>query len=93
MLSNPLSVTETFTISVTDVNESPFNLTISGDTVKENGFSGEIVGDLAVQDPDTPVSRQVFLNAQVNLTIRLANFVPSAFTEDRFCEPFRGRCH
>ena len=55
LLPNPLSVSALFTINVQDVNEAPYNLTISSKTVKENGFPWDFVGMLSVLDPDLPV--------------------------------------
>ena len=52
LLPKPLSVSALFTIDVQDVNEAPYNLTISSKTVKENGFPWDIVGVLSVLDPD-----------------------------------------
>ena len=42
-----------FTISVTDVNEAPTNITLSSATVAENSASGTTVGSLTTADPDT----------------------------------------
>jgi hypothetical protein len=46
-----LSVTQPFTITVTNVNETPTALTLSGATVPENA-AGATIGTLAVTDPD-----------------------------------------
>jgi len=42
-----------FTISVTDVNEPPTDVTLSGTNVAENEPSGTTVGDLSTTDPDS----------------------------------------
>ncbi|MCB1431851.1 MAG: cadherin repeat domain-containing protein, partial [Alphaproteobacteria bacterium] len=42
-----------FTISVTDVNEAPSNITISNATVVENAAHNSLVGTLSATDPDT----------------------------------------
>ena len=44
--------TQDFTIDVTNVNEAPTNLTLSGGTVNENSFEGTVVGSMAAVDPD-----------------------------------------
>jgi Ca2+-binding RTX toxin-like protein len=46
-----LSRTEAFTITVTDVNEAPTNVLLSGSSIAEN-LVGGTVGTLAVSDPD-----------------------------------------
>nr|WP_070959907.1 LamG-like jellyroll fold domain-containing protein [Hyphomonas sp. Mor2] len=48
---NGLSTEETFTISVTDVNEAPSNLALDNTTVAENE-TGATVGTLTTVDPD-----------------------------------------
>ena len=55
LLSNPLSVSAVFFINVQDVNEAPYNLTISSQSVSENQETGYFVGMLSVLDPDLPV--------------------------------------
>ena len=55
LLSNPLSVSSVFFINVQDVNEAPYNLTISSQSVSENQVTGYFVGMLSVLDPDLPV--------------------------------------
>ena len=47
------SVEKAFTITVTDVNEAPTDITLSGTTVAENVPLGTVVGALGVVDPDT----------------------------------------
>ncbi len=47
-----LSIEEQFTISVTNVNESPTSISLSGSAVPENSAAGTLVGSLAVLDPD-----------------------------------------
>lgn len=46
------SFTKTFTIAVSDVNEAPTNLTLSGTTVAENKPADTVVGTLSAVDPD-----------------------------------------
>lgn len=48
-----LSVTQTFTISVTDVNESPTALALSNSTVGDNAAVGTVVGVLSTTDVDS----------------------------------------
>ncbi|QDH20345.1 tandem-95 repeat protein [Saccharibacillus brassicae] len=44
---------KTFEIGVTDVNDAPTNLTLSGTAVAENEPVGTVVGSLSAVDPDT----------------------------------------
>lgn len=46
-------------INIQDVNEAPYNLTISANNVTENGPPGVVVGTLSVHDPDLPVRWQL----------------------------------
>lgn len=46
------SITKTFIITVTDVNEKPTDIVLSRDTVIEHDQIGTIVGTLSVVDPD-----------------------------------------
>lgn len=55
LLPNPFSVSSLFVIHIQDVNEAPYNLTISPNKVNENGRPGDFVGTLSVLDPDLPV--------------------------------------
>ena len=48
-----LSFEKQLTIGVTDVNETPTNLTLSNSTVAENQVIGTVVGNLSSTDPDT----------------------------------------
>jgi hypothetical protein len=48
-----LSFEKQLTIGVTDVNETPNNLTLSNSTVAENQVIGTVVGNLSSTDPDT----------------------------------------
>ncbi|MFN5954198.1 MAG: DUF4347 domain-containing protein, partial [Dolichospermum sp.] len=41
------------TIGVTDLNETPTNLTLSNSTVAENQIIGTVIGNLSTTDPDT----------------------------------------
>ncbi|MBM4074858.1 MAG: cadherin repeat domain-containing protein, partial [Planctomycetes bacterium] len=47
-----LFVEDVFTITVTDVNEAPTNITLSSTSVAENQPSGTTVGTLSTTDPD-----------------------------------------
>ncbi|MBS1168582.1 MAG: hypothetical protein H6R00_4607, partial [Proteobacteria bacterium] len=47
-----LSYDESFTIGLTDVNEAPTDLTLTGGTVAENAAVGTVVGTVAGADPD-----------------------------------------
>ena len=52
-----------FVINVLDVNEAPYNLSISSQTVNENEPPGVLVSMLSVRDPDFPVRKeQLFSN-------------------------------
>ncbi|MDP6542587.1 MAG: SdrD B-like domain-containing protein [Phycisphaerae bacterium] len=44
--------TETFTINVTDVNESPTDISLSSDSVLENAPNGIVIGTLSGLDPE-----------------------------------------
>ncbi|WP_051289625.1 cadherin domain-containing protein [Dolichospermum circinale] len=48
-----LSFEKQLTIGVSNVNETPTNLTLSNSTVAENQVSGTVVGNLSTTDPDT----------------------------------------
>jgi hypothetical protein len=48
-----LSFEKQLTIGVSNVNETPTNLTLSNSTVAENQIIGTVVGDLTSTDPDT----------------------------------------
>lgn len=50
--SRGLFVTQTISVSVTNVNEVPTSLTLSSSTVAENSAPGTVVGTLSVLDPD-----------------------------------------
>jgi hypothetical protein len=50
--SGGLSVSRVFTISVTDVNEAPTAIAITGSTVPENSAAGTAIGTLSATDPD-----------------------------------------
>ncbi|OQW55470.1 MAG: hypothetical protein A4S14_12520 [Proteobacteria bacterium SG_bin9] len=47
-----LTYDETFVVNVTDVNETPTNILLSGTTVAENSANGTVVGALSASDPD-----------------------------------------
>ena len=48
-----LTFDKTFNIGVTDVDEAPTNIALSGDTVVENSANGTVIGALTETDPDT----------------------------------------
>jgi hypothetical protein len=48
-----LSFEKQLTIGVTDVNETPTNLTLSNSTVSENQILGTVIGNFTTTDPDT----------------------------------------
>jgi len=48
-----LSYEKQLTVSVSDVNENPTNLTISNNTVAENSPLNTLIGDFTTTDPDT----------------------------------------
>ena len=50
--STGLTYTETFSISVGDVNEAPTDLALAGNSVDENSANGTAVGTVSVTDPD-----------------------------------------
>ena len=43
---------KTFSIGISNVNEAPFDLTISAETIYENAVAGTVVGTLTAADPD-----------------------------------------
>ncbi len=47
-----LTYDETLTISVTNVNETPTDIALAGQTVQENAAAGTLVGTLSATDPD-----------------------------------------
>src|SRR5262249_31578221 len=47
-----LTYDKQFTIGVTDVNEAPTAISLTGTTVAENSASGTVVGTLSALDPD-----------------------------------------
>ena len=46
------SYAETFTITVSDVNEAPTDLNLAGNSIAENSTTGASVGSVSVTDPD-----------------------------------------
>jgi subtilisin-like proprotein convertase family protein len=44
--------TQTFTITVRDVNETPTNIALDASSINENGAAGAVVGRLSATDPD-----------------------------------------
>ncbi len=51
--SGGLTYDETFTINLTNVNETPTDLALSGNTVAENAANGTVVGTVSGTDPDS----------------------------------------
>jgi hypothetical protein len=47
-----LTYTKAFTISVTNVNEAPTNITLSASSITENNAVNAVIGTLSVTDPD-----------------------------------------
>ena len=50
--SGSATIDQSFTIIVTDVNEAPTAITLSGDTVEENSDEGTDIATLSATDPD-----------------------------------------
>ena len=51
-----LSRTEAVTIGVTNQNEAPTDITVTGGTVQENAAAGTVVATLGAADPDAGAS-------------------------------------
>ena len=51
--SGGLTYDETFTINLTNVNETPTDLSLSANTVAENAANGTVVGSISGTDPDS----------------------------------------
>ena len=51
--SGGLTYDETFTINLTNVNETPTDLSLSSNTVAENAANGTVVGTVSGSDPDS----------------------------------------
>jgi VCBS repeat-containing protein len=68
-----LARTESFTISVVNTNETPIDISLTGDTIQENTASGTVVGTVTTQDPDANDSHVYSLvdNAGGRFTIDL----------------------
>jgi hypothetical protein len=49
---NPRIVEETFTVTITDVNEAPSNLQLSATSLSESSSADSMIGELSVDDPD-----------------------------------------
>jgi large repetitive protein len=47
-----LSYDQVFTVSITNVNEAPTQLQLTGNTIAENSIPGTVIGHLSTQDPD-----------------------------------------
>jgi len=50
--SGPSNFEKEFTITVTDINEAPFDLGISVSSIAENEAAGTLIGDLTAEDED-----------------------------------------
>lgn len=48
-----LGVSKTFVINVTNVNEPPFNISLSSTSIKENTPVGQVLGELSAEDVDS----------------------------------------
>ena len=60
---NPaLSINDTLTITLTDVNDQPRELQLSGNTVKENATKGEQIGKFSAKDEDKGQSVSYYLS-------------------------------
>ncbi len=59
-----LSTEQAITLNVADINETPFDLTSSGNTVDENASSGTVVSTLAVSDQDAGDSATFTLSGE-----------------------------
>lgn len=57
-----LSINATFTVNLTDVNDQPRGLRLSGNTVKENATKGEFIGNFSAQDEDLGQSLFYYLS-------------------------------
>ncbi len=51
-LGNNAVIEQVFSVSVTDVNEAPTNITLSNSTIAENLVANTVVGNLTTSDPD-----------------------------------------
>ncbi|KAL3873180.1 hypothetical protein ACJMK2_036328 [Sinanodonta woodiana] len=48
----PLHLSRTFTVNVTNVNEAPYNMSLSNLIIEENNMVGHVVGEIKVTDPE-----------------------------------------
>ena len=64
--SGGLSYDKSFTIGVTNVNEAPTNIVLSGNSVAENSANGTVVGALSAIDPDAGDSATFSLTGNAN---------------------------
>ena len=60
----------TFTINVTNVNETPMALNLSGNTIAENSVSGTVIGTITTSDPD---AGNTFVYSLVNSGVNVDN--------------------
>ncbi|KAH9509326.1 hypothetical protein Btru_046779 [Bulinus truncatus] len=85
-----LSVTKTFNIIVTDVNEAPTKVVFYKTSIPENSPEGTLVSELSVVDPDTGQSEQQFFtyelldDAQGRFYVKNGSLYAKASTQ--FCE-------
>jgi len=54
-----LQMSKTFTIDVENVNEPPFNITLSSLSIEEANFMDQVVGEITAIDPDSNTVRYV----------------------------------
>ena len=52
--------TESFTVTVNDVNETPINITLDNNTITENSVEGTVIGTLSTLDPDDPDNNDTY---------------------------------
>ena len=70
---NSMTVNQTFTIYVTNVNEAPSSIALSNGVIPENSPRGTVVGNIGVTDPDEPYLHQ-------NITCELRNDAGGTFS-------------
>ena len=52
--------TQSFTITINNVNEKPTNITLSKNTIEENSDEGTVIGELSTLDPDDPDNNDTY---------------------------------
>ena len=53
-------LTESFTITVNNVNEKPTKITLANDRIVENSVEGTVIGELSTLDPDDPGNNDTY---------------------------------